>query len=68
MSPTLNVPKPISCSIEDNKAHVVFEFEELHCYLSHTEDKILWVEDAEGNRAPIRVEFLREMESGEASS
>jgi hypothetical protein len=68
MSEILEVPKPISCKIERNTARAVFDREDLLYYLRHTEDKILWVEDAEGNRAPIRVEFLREMESGEASS
>jgi len=60
MSQTLKVLEPISCSIKDNKAHTVFDREELRGYLDTTEDTILWVEDAEGNRASIRVEFLRE--------
>jgi hypothetical protein len=68
MSQILGVPKPLSCSIAGNEAHAVFDREELSFYLSHTEDKILWVEDPTGNRTPIRVEFLRELESGEASS
>jgi hypothetical protein len=60
MSQTLEVPKPISCNIKGNTAHATFGCEELRRYLDNTEDTILWVEDAEGNRAPIRVEFLRE--------
>jgi hypothetical protein len=60
MSQTVEVPKPLSCSIKDNTARTVFDSEELRRYLDNTEDTILWVEDAEGNRAPIRVEFLRE--------
>lgn len=60
MNQTLEVPKPIFCSIEGNTAQTVFDREELRRYLDNTEDTILWVEDAEGKRAPIRVEFLRE--------
>ena len=60
MNQLLEAPKPISCSIKDNTAHTVFDREELRRYLDNTEDTILWLEDAEGNRAPIRVEFLRE--------
>jgi hypothetical protein len=60
MNQILEAPKPLSCSIEDNTAHTVFDCEELRRYLNKTEDVILWVEDAEGNRAPILVEFLRE--------
>jgi hypothetical protein len=60
MSQTLEVPKPISCNIKGNTAHTTFDRGELRSYLDTTEDTILWVEDAEGNRAPIRLEFLRE--------
>jgi hypothetical protein len=60
MSQTLKAPMPISCNIKDNTAHTTFDREELRRYLDTTEDTILWVEDAEGNRASIRLEFLRE--------
>jgi hypothetical protein len=60
MSQVLEIVKPRSCSIKENTAHTVFDGEELRRCLNNTEDTILWVEDAEGNRAPIRVEFLRE--------
>jgi hypothetical protein len=60
MSQTLEMPKPISCSIKDNTARTVFDCVELRRYLDTTKDTVLWVEDTEGNRAPIRVEFLRE--------
>jgi hypothetical protein len=58
----VEAPKSISCSINDNTAHAVFDRQELKRYLRETEETILWVEDAKGNRAPIRVEFLRETE------
>jgi hypothetical protein len=56
----VEVPKPLTCEIVDNKAKATFDREELRCYLANTSDVILWVEDAKGNRAPMRVEFLRE--------
>ncbi len=52
--------KPISCHIEGNLSRSEFNLEDLRVYLNNTEDVILWVEDAEGNQAPIYVEFLRE--------
>lgn len=62
MSQVLETLKPLSCSIRDNTVCAVFDREELRLYLNNTEDTILWIEDAKGNRAPIRVEFLRETE------
>jgi hypothetical protein len=59
MNDILESPKPISCRIKDNTAHAVFLREDLRHYLNNTNDTILWVEDAEENRAPIRVGFLQ---------
>jgi hypothetical protein len=60
MTQTLKAtPKPLSCRISDNTAHTVFDREDLKRYLNNTEDTILWVEDRDGNRTPIRVDFLR---------
>jgi hypothetical protein len=56
----VEVPKPVTCEIVGNEAKATFGREELRCYLANTSDIFLWVEDAEGNRAPMRVEFLRE--------
>ena len=67
MSKNSEAPKPLSCSIKDNTTQTVFNRDELRRYLDNTNDTILWVEDAEGNRAPIRVDFLRETEFGESS-
>jgi len=55
-----NRPKPLTCAIEGTVATVTWNVEELREYLKTTTDMILWVEDAEGNQAPIRVGFLRE--------
>lgn len=56
----VEVPKPLTCEIVGNEAEATFDREELRRYLTNTSDTILWVEDAQGNRAPMRVEFLRE--------
>jgi|HubBroStandDraft_2_1064218.scaffolds.fasta_scaffold3551242_1 hypothetical protein len=57
--------KPTYCSITNNTdqnftARIRFDSEDLKNYLSGTTDEFLWVEDADGNRIPIRVELLRE--------
>jgi hypothetical protein len=64
MSQILEAPKSLSCSINDNTTRTVFDRGGLRRYLNNTEDKILWVECAEGDRTPIRVGFLRETEFG----
>ena len=56
----LVAPKPLTCEIVGNEARATFDREELRRYLDNTSDTVLWVEDVEGNRAPMRVEFLRE--------
>jgi|HubBroStandDraft_1064217.scaffolds.fasta_scaffold62961_3 hypothetical protein len=53
-------PKPLTCAIEGTVTTVTWNVEELREYLKTTKDVILWVEDSEGNQAPIRVGFLRE--------
>jgi len=53
--------KPLSCTIEGTEARVAFDAEELRRYLTRSTDTVLWVEDSQGNRAPIRVEFVREI-------
>lgn len=53
-------PKPLACTIKGTVANVTWNVEELREYLKATSDVVLWVEDAEGNQAPIRVGFLRE--------
>jgi hypothetical protein len=55
-------PKPTSCSIslEGGFSRVRFNLEDLRPYLRDTKDVVLWVEDADGNQAPVSVESLRE--------
>jgi hypothetical protein len=60
MSQAVEFLKPLSCGTSDGAVHTVFDGEELRRYVHSTKDTILWVKDAAGNRAPIRVEFLRE--------
>ena len=52
--------KPLSCTIGGTEARTTFDVEELRRYLNRTTDTGLWVVDSNGNRAPIRVGFLRE--------
>lgn len=63
-APDARRPKPLTYEIVNGVAKATFDREELRRYLATTSDTILWVEDAEGNRAPIRVEMLRETETG----
>jgi hypothetical protein len=56
----LVIPKPLACNIVGNEARATFDREELRHYVDNTSDTALWVEDAQGNRAPMRVAFLRE--------
>jgi hypothetical protein len=56
----LEVPKPLICEIAGSQVRASFDRGELQHYLDNTHDTILWVEDAQGNRAPMRVEFLRQ--------
>jgi hypothetical protein len=56
----IEVPKPLTCEIVAREAKATFDREELRCYLANTSDTIVWVIDSNGNRAPMRVEFLRE--------
>jgi hypothetical protein len=56
----VQVPKPLTCEIVGNEANATFDRDELRQYLANTSDIVMWVEDAEGNRAPMRVDSLRE--------
>jgi hypothetical protein len=56
-----DVPKPLTCEVAGNEVRATFGREELQRYLDNTEEIVIWVQDAEGQRIPMRVEFLREI-------
>jgi hypothetical protein len=46
----------ISCARRREKSCVYWKY---GAYVASTNDKVIWVEDAKGNIAPMRVEFFR---------